>query len=314
MAAEVVSDDNYPALRARFPNGVVGQPDIVYARPPGFRPLTLDLYRPRGSARRPLPLIIYVHGGAWRGGHSRAAGAFADFPRVLASLAARGFVVASINYRLSGEARYPAAADDVRAAIAYLRANARRFGVEPGKVILWGSSAGAQLAALAATRCNCVQGVVTWYGIFDLSSLEPDGRADSSPTAAYLGCSPSRCAERATEASPVAHVDRSDPPFLIMHGLADRVVSPAQSQAMEGLLRRAGVPVETLYLPGIDHSWIGPAHAETERASRTALERTLSFIRSLFPERDRSGPESRPPRSGGQPPYPRPVRTGRWQR
>ena len=76
VAAEVVSGDNYPALRARFPNGVVGQPGIVYARPPGFRPLTLDLYQPRGSDRRSLPLVIYIHGGAWRMGHSRAAGAF----------------------------------------------------------------------------------------------------------------------------------------------------------------------------------------------------------------------------------------------
>ena len=115
-------------------------------------------------------------------------GRFSDFPAVLASLAGRGFVVASLDYRVSGEARHPAAAEDVTAAIRYLRANARRFGIDPDRVVLWGSSAGAQLAALVATRCplgddarprepigECVQGVVTWYGIFDLSSLEPDG-------------------------------------------------------------------------------------------------------------------------------------------
>jgi acetyl esterase/lipase len=286
VAAEVVSEDRYPVLRARFPNGVVGMPDIVYARPPGFRPLTLDLYLPRGAVRRPLPLVIYVHGGAWMAGQARAAGAFADFPRVLASLAGRGVAVASINYRLSGEARYPAAVDDVRAAVAFLGANARRFGVDSSRVILWGSSAGAQLAALAATRCesagrNCVQGVVAWYGIFDLATLESSGQGGESPTGAFLGCSPGDCSALAAEASPVTHVDASDPPFLILHGLDDRVVASEQSRIMERRLREAGVAVQADYLPGVGHSWIGATPEATRRASLLALQRTFSFIESL---------------------------------
>lgn len=293
IASEVVGEDRYPALQAQFANGVVGVPDVVYQSPTGFRPLTLDLYRPgRRPNARPLPLVVYVHGGAWRGGHARAAGAFADFPAVLASLAARGFVVASINYRLSGEARYPAAADDVRAAIGYLRTNARRFGIDPGRVILWGASAGAQLAALAALRCEraetrrpdgddrCVQGVVAWYGIFDLATVESGDQA-ISPTAAYLGCKPRACAALAAEASPITHVDASDPPFLILHGLDDRMVASDQSGSMERRLRAEGVQVQADYLPGVGHSWIGATPEATRRASLVALQRTFSFIESL---------------------------------
>jgi acetyl esterase/lipase len=254
----------------------------VYRQQPGFRPLKLDLYLPsrRSTAR---PLVIYVHGGAWEHGDSRSAGAFADFPSVLASLASRGFVVAAVDYRLSGEAPYPAAVDDVRAAIAFLRANAAEYGIDPERVILWGSSAGAQLAALAGVSCAglaCVQGVVTWYGIFDLQLLERAELAAGSPTAAYLGCNPRTCA-LAAEASPVTHVDSSDPPFLILHGLGDQVVAAEQSRAMEKRLRDVGVAVQSDYFPGIGHSWIGATPADTRRASLAALNRTFGFIESL---------------------------------
>lgn len=266
----------------RFPGGVAGQPDVVYQQRPGFRPLKLDLYLPpkRSAA---LPLVIYVHGGAWRHGNSRSAGAFADFPSVLASLAARGFIVAAVNYRLSGEARYPGAVDDLRAAIAFLRANAAEYGIDPKRVILWGSSAGGQLAALASVSCEpgaCVQGVATWYGIFDLRSLERADQAADSPTAAYLGCNPRACAA-AVEASPITHVDGSDPPFLILHGLADEVVSAEQSRAMERRLRDAGVAVQSEYFPAIGHSWIGTSPEETRRTSIAALNRTFDFIETV---------------------------------
>jgi acetyl esterase/lipase len=293
VAAGVVSEDNYPRLRAAFPGGVVGLPDIVYQSPPGFRPLTLDLYLPRrSSGRGAMPLVVYVHGGAWRAGHARAAGAFADFPGVLASLAARGYAVASVNYRLSGEARYPAAVDDLRSALEYLGTNAGRFRIDPDRVILWSSSAGAQIASLAATRCqnaghgraggSCVQGVVSWYGIFDLRTLESPGQSATSPTAAFLGCDPRACGESAGEASPIAHVDASDPPFLILHGLDDRIVPSEQSRAMERRLREAGVPVQAEYFPDVGHSWIGRTPEATRRASLAALARTFAFFDAVF--------------------------------
>ena len=292
IAATVVTNDRYPALRASFSGGVIGLPDLVYREAPGYRPLTLDLYLPpRRSALPEAPLVLFVHGGAWRSGHSRAAGAFEDFPSVLASMAARGFVVASVNYRLSGEAPFPAASEDVRVALQFLRENGARFGIDGRRVILWGASAGAHLAALVATQCRgsvpspsaapdngCVSGVVAWYGIFDLGTLEAPEQAAASPTAAFLGCNPRECEALATQASPITHVARGSPPFLLLHGLADQMVAPVQSRAMESRLRAAGASVQTEYLQGVGHSWIGATAGDTRQATLTALDRTIRFI------------------------------------
>jgi acetyl esterase/lipase len=194
--------DSYPARRTAFAGGVTGFADVVYSTVPGFRPLTLDLYRPAAAGTHPL--VIYIHGGGWSFGHSRQAGAFAQWPRVLASLAARGYVVTSLNYRLSGEAPFPAAIQDVKTSIRWLRAHAAEYGIDPARVLVWGGSAGGHLAALAATSCgvtaleppktpavpregtgarattptgpdpdaqsDCVQAAVTWYGIFDVAA------------------------------------------------------------------------------------------------------------------------------------------------
>ncbi|MGH7105908.1 MAG: alpha/beta hydrolase fold domain-containing protein, partial [Acetobacteraceae bacterium] len=200
VAAATSRADVFPRETVDFPGGVVAIPDVEYANLTGFRPLLLDIYRQaEGGGGRPQPLVIYVHGGGWRHGDSRTTGAFTNFPSVLASLAARGYVVASINYRLSSEARYPAAVVDVNSAIAYLRAHARDWNIDPMRVVLWGASAGGYLAAMSATTCDdprfapplstgrmsrpqaaaaaaprvprCVQAVVTWYGLFDLGRL-----------------------------------------------------------------------------------------------------------------------------------------------
>ena len=190
VAADVVTEDRFPVHKATFPGGVTGLADVVFARPNGFRPVKLDLYLPPAGA--PKPFVVYVHGGGWSGGSPRNSAAFEGWPGVLASLAARGYVVASLDYRLSGEAPFPAAEQDVKAAIRWLRANAAKYGIDPQRGLIWGASAGGHLAALAATSCgvaalepevgrggrgrapapaesqpsDCVQAWVTWYGIF----------------------------------------------------------------------------------------------------------------------------------------------------
>jgi acetyl esterase/lipase len=153
VAEKVVSTDQFPALHATWPGGVTGRPDLVYATINGFRPLTLDLYTPpKGKA--PRPLVIYIHGGGWMNGTARNAAAYANFPAVLADLASRGYVVASLNYRLGSEAKFPAATQDVDAAIRWLKAHAADYGIDKTRVAIWGGSAGGQLAALAATDCS----------------------------------------------------------------------------------------------------------------------------------------------------------------
>jgi acetyl esterase/lipase len=229
IAAKPVLDDRYPERRTTFPGGVMGLADVTYSALAGYRPLTLDLYRP-ASVSAPRPLVIYVHGGGWQSGHTRHSGAFEDWPGVLASIAARGYVVASLEYRLSAEAPFPAAIQDVKAAVRWLRTHAAEFGIDKQRVAIWGGSAGGQLAALAGTSCgvtelepagasaaqrpepgaadanaaksppkaagtpesDCVQAVIAWYGIFDFATLAAPDASSAGLNANDPGAAPAR--------------------------------------------------------------------------------------------------------------------------
>jgi acetyl esterase/lipase len=285
IAPAIVGEDNYPKLTASFPKGVVGLPNLTYATHPGYQPQKLDVYLPpKGNAAKPL--IMYVHGGGWVGGHSRAAGAFANFPGVLAELASRGYVVASVNYRLSGEARFPAAIDDVRDALVWLKEHASQYGIDTARTAIWGGSAGGQLAGLAAMDCRtaaagkpdaCTQSAVIWYGVFDFAAL-PRREEGQGSESRYLGCKVAECPDVVAAASPIAHVDAKDPPTLLIFGSEDKTVPPAQSHAMAAKLRASGVPVTVLELPGLDHSFIGKTPADTQAGSLKAIQATFDFF------------------------------------
>ena len=140
VADKPVLGDLLPNPPVSFPNGVRAWHDVVYQTLPGYRPQIVDIYVP--STPGPHPLILYIHGGGWIGGHTRHSGALADFPKVLAALAAEGFTVASLEYRLSGEARFPAQLQDANAALRFLRSHAAEYHIDPTRVGLWGGSAG----------------------------------------------------------------------------------------------------------------------------------------------------------------------------
>jgi len=272
VAEKVVSADNFPKLHAAYPGGVTGHPDVVYSTVNGFRPLTLDVYAPARKGP-PKPLVIYIHGGGWMGGTSRNAAAYANFPAVMADLAARGYVVASLNYRLGGEAKFPAATEDVDAAIRWLRAHAADYGIDKARVAIWGASAGGQLAALAATDCSpsegkaesdCVQAAAIWYGVFDVPALANGG--------------PPYFAGNGAKASAVTFLDAKDPPFLLIHGTDDKTVPVTQSREMIAKLKDTGVRSEFIELPGIDHSWIGKTPEATRAAHLKALQATFDFF------------------------------------
>ncbi|WP_304535933.1 alpha/beta hydrolase [Sphingobium cyanobacteriorum] len=283
--------DPMPERILTLRHGVRVSADIPFSTIAGYRPITLDLYRP-AKAARPLPLVIYVHGGGWMGGHTRQSGAFSDFTAVLADLSARGYVVASLEYRLSGEAPFPAAIDDVRSAIRFLKAHAGRYGIHPGHVAIWGGSAGGQLSALAALDCgraptgadqnnagqsDCVQAAVGWYGVYDFATMPPAAipRAENQ----YLDCMKDACPpDRIAAASPAAHVDAKDPPMLLIHGTDDRTVPVTQSQELAGKLVAAKVPVTLEIIPAVGHSWIGADAAATRAASLRALDLTFRFF------------------------------------
>jgi acetyl esterase/lipase len=295
VAAQASQNDVYPERVTRFPGGVTSHADVTYSVLPGFRPLILDLYLPRGSQQRPL--VLFIHGGGWVGGNTRHSGALENFPRVLARLASEGFVVASVEYRLSGEAPYPAALQDVRAALRFLKANAARYRVDATRVAVWGGSAGGHLAALAALSCGdtsldppglsaaaagseCVQGAAIWYGVFDFAPVI--ARNTDANGNAFLGCSATCPPEKVRRASPVAYISSGDPGFLLIHGEADRVVDVSQSRLGEAALRAAGVPVTSIYIPDVDHSFVGRSPAVTRAATLQATNATFDFFHQLF--------------------------------
>lgn len=162
----------------RSSNGVKSIPSVVYWEPAGYRPLVLDLYLPLNSVERPstgFPLVMYIHGGGWIGGDRHRSGPFVDFPGVLASLAAKGYVVTSIEYRLSSEAKFPAPAQDVKAALRWLRLNASKYNIDPGHGELVCSSQSSSCKALSSIELHIAQqsdslGVTKGHGNERISS------------------------------------------------------------------------------------------------------------------------------------------------
>jgi acetyl esterase/lipase len=299
ISPETQRNDLFPRPTVPFADGVTALPDIEYSNLMGYRPLLLDLYIPRAGAAHPL--VIWIHGGGWSRGDSRGNGAITNFPAALAELAARGYVVASVNYRLSGEAKFPAQIQDVNAAIAYLKTNSARYRIDPARVLLWGGSAGGHLAALAALTCGaaeyapdsntgrlsrkearaakapevstCVQGAVIWYGVSEIGGFQ------SENVTSLMGCD---CADKMAMASPVNRVTAKAPPMLLVHGTADTEVPVAQSHVLEARLKASGVPVQALYLPDVDHGFIGKSPQTTHDATLLALHTTFDFIDGIF--------------------------------
>ncbi len=249
--------------------GRIVERDLAFSEIPGFRPLTLDLHRPAAAldphrpetASQPLPLIVFVHGGGWRLGSRRAIGPNFDTEETFDRMVDAGFAVASVDYRLSGEAVFPAQVDDLRAALGWLRSVALDRGLDAARIVLFGESAGATIAALAALESTAeVAGVVDWYGPSNLVSMAAGLSAqDAAGTreTGWLGVSALDDPGRARDASPVFQVHAGAPPFLIAHGLADRFVPYSQSEELSAALEDAGVPVDFRLVDGADHMWGG---------------------------------------------------------
>ncbi|MEJ0022519.1 MAG: alpha/beta hydrolase [Alphaproteobacteria bacterium] len=300
--AQTAAKDPYPEARAQFADGVVGLPNVTYATYGGFRPLTLDLYLPAPSAEK-HPIIVYVHGGGWTGGSPRAAGTFEDWPATLAGIAARGYVVAAINYRLGGEAKFPLPEQDVKAAIRWMRVNADKHGGDPARIVVWGGSTGGELAGLAATSCgvaalsppaqgdavsDCVQGAILWFPVTDIEALIAERPASDATVANLLGCKLADCAPGlARQASPVTHIDANDPPMLIVHGEADKTIPVSQSRVLYAALKAKGVDADLLILPGLDHGFVGASPEANIATNKMVIARVNAFLDRIV------GPASR---------------------
>ena len=224
--------------------------------------LTLDVLRP-GYGHQPLPGVLVVHGGSWQSGDSR------EFLALNGYLAARDFIVFSINYRLAPKWKFPAGRDDVLSAIAYLKVYAKELGLDATRLALFGRSAGGQLALLAAYTANdpSIRGVISVYGPTDLryGYEHPAGKGlidTRGVLEAYLGGSPANADDAYFAASPINFVSPASPPTLLIHGLNDGHVSPEESARLEAKLQASSVKHMYVRLPwathGCDWSFKGP--------------------------------------------------------
>ncbi|MCB1090558.1 MAG: alpha/beta hydrolase, partial [Verrucomicrobiae bacterium] len=231
------------------------EPQTVLFGKVGDRELKLDLYRPEKAATPPL--IVYVHGGAWR------AGSREQMP--LGALVRAGFAVASVDYRLSPEAPFPANVHDIKAAIRFLRGHASDWKLDARRIAIIGSSAGGHLAALVGVtngnedlegnvgefpdQSSDVQAIVSFYGAANLTTIlsqsTPHGLSVRVPALELLLGGPvEEKVELARLASPVFHVDADDPPLLLIHGDQDPQMPINQSHELEGAYRKAGAAVQ----------------------------------------------------------------------
>jgi len=236
--------------------------NIMYAEV-GNRKLLLDLYMP---AAKKLPcLIVWIHGGAWHSGSKES-------PPL--NILSYGYAVASLDFRLSVEAPFPAPVHDIKAAIRFLRANANKYGYRRDKIVIWGSSSGGHLAALVGTTNNdnymegnegnylkessSVQAIIDFYGPTDfltiLDQSTPHGINVRAPALAILLGKPvEQVPDLAKKASPVYQVDPSDPPILIIHGDQDIQVPVNQSLELMSAYKKNSLPVQFETMPGAGH-------------------------------------------------------------
>jgi acetyl esterase/lipase len=244
--------------------GAVSRRQVRYRDLPGWRPLRLDLHLPRTPTAGPTPVVVYVHGGSFLVGIPEM-GPWRTLPR-------QGIAVASISYRLAGEASFPEPVEDVRAALAWVAVHAAEFHLDRHRVVLWGSSAGGYLAGLAALTGRRSLGrpiddlaavprlaaVVLHYPVTDPARLREDGQLQGPAEldalerimAVFFEPGPADVSR-----SLLDHVADAEylPPWLLMHGDADRRVGCGQSRRLHAALADAGAHAELTIVPGADH-------------------------------------------------------------
>jgi acetyl esterase/lipase len=283
---EPAADRQAPAAEANappVPDSVRAELDIPYAGTDHVRQ-KLDLYLPKQPANGKLPLVVFIHGGGWQNGQ-KGVGRKWTFPYVESG----DFATASIGYRLSSDAIWPAQIHDCKAAIRWLRANAGKYGIDPDRIAVLGPSAGGHLVAMLGTSggvaalegdlgdfddtSSRVQCVVDFYGPANMLTRDPTDTAPQSRLAALLGGPVQELKERAKEASPQTHVTADDPPFLIVHGTEDPLVEYDQSVQFDAALRAAGVSSVLIRVDGGKHGNFG--NPEVDQRVRAFLGKQL---------------------------------------
>lgn len=252
----------------------------------GDRPLRLNIIRPKGPPAVPMPVVVFIFGGGWRQGNKEGL-------RTLA-LARKGYFTVSIEYRLSGEAIFPAQIHDCKCAIRWLRAHAEEYKIDPDRIGVWGPSAGGHLSALLGTSggvaelegtggwpefSSRVQAVVDFFG--PTNFLKMGGWHDNadSPESQLVGGKIADKPEMVRMADPITYVTPDDPPFLIVHGEEDKAVPISQSELLHEALEKVGVEVRFVRVKGAGHGFTGdnpdPSRAEINAMVARFFDRHL---------------------------------------
>jgi acetyl esterase/lipase len=268
------------------PAGTTVHRDIQYVSN-GHERQRLDLYVPADRAA-PVPIIVWIHGGGWtsRSKYDAETHPFRN------PLLENGFAVASINYRLSQHAAFPAQIQDAKAAVRWLRANAARYGLDPARISAVGWSAGGHLGALLGSsggirefevgdnleKASAVRAVIAFYPAVDFLQMDqhrlPGGRVHDDSTSEesrLIGGPIQERRELVKSANPVTYVTADDPPFFIIHGTRDLTVPYHQSQILTEALQTKGVPVT---LRTID----GGGHGGPEFRTHALLREIIAFL------------------------------------
>lgn len=237
------------------PGAVTVEHDIAWRTVDGIE-LTLDAYLPAEDGKGRPPVVL-VHGGGWRMGDK------ATLARQGGQLAELGYVAFSVGYRLAPDHLYPAAVEDVQAAVEWVRKpkQVKTYGVDPDRIGALGSSAGGHLVGMLATLGDGarndgarIRAAVSWSGPMDFLDVQSSERIRrSGAVATFLGCEPTECVDKAAEASPISQVDGSDAPILLVNSTLE-LVPAAQAESMAAALDDAGVAHQLVLIEGTKHA------------------------------------------------------------
>lgn len=271
------------------PQDVDVRRDVVFGTG-GGRDLKMHIVLPKKAASSPSPAYVWIHGGGWQGG-TKESGVWN-----VTALVRNGFVGATIEYRLTGEAPFPAQIEDCKCAIRYLRAHAKQYNIDPNRIAVGGSSAGGHLAALMGTsggvkelegnggwaeQTSEVQAVVDLYGPTDFRAFvttegyEGHNRAGSPESKLLGGGEVAGNAEGIKRVNPITYIDKADPPFLILHGAEDKTVPVNQSELLHEALDGARVSNRLHIIQGAGHG--GPQFSQPEIRSMQVDFLTKTF-------------------------------------
>jgi len=273
-----------------FPKGTVLYGNIPYSNDTLSKHL-LDIYLPP-DAKGNLPLVIFIHGGGWLSNDKYADMGY--MRKTVSEIVSNGFAMASIDYRFSTQAVFPAQIQDCNRAISFLYDNAQKYGFDKNRFAVMGFSAGGHLATLVALSTNnhvetffmpgasksfTIKAAVDFYGPTELL-LFPGSDDAKSPESTLIGAAPLTRPDLAKAASPVTYADKDDPPFLIIHGEKDELVPIKQSYLLSSWLNVLGIEHELIVVKDAPH--FGPMFdADDIRAKViTFLKKHLSPVRA----------------------------------